>query len=322
MIDKNRPLYIFKYLLDNTDEEHPAIINDILAHLESKGIHATRKTVATDLAQLQDCGFDVVCNKSRQNKYFIGTRSLELAELKLIVDAVQAAKFISSSKSYALIEKLSALGSPFQADDLKRTLYVEGKPKTTNESVLYTVDILHHSIHHRKTVQFQYIEYTPRKEQALKHNGQVYKLSPYDLVWSNDRYYVFGWSDSHKKVVKFRVDRMVHVAESFIPFHEKPSDYSIEELSKQVFMMYEGSPQTIRLRCKNELMKTIIDKFGNDVVTEVLDDTCFQATVSVSVSPTFYSWIFTYGGNIEIVSPAPVAEEYAKRLETALNNMG
>ena len=87
-------------------------------------------------------------------------------------------------------------------------------------------------------------------------------------------------------------------------------------------MMYEGLPQTIRLRCKNELMKTIIDKFGNDVVTEVLDDTCFQATVSVSVSPTFYSWIFTYGGNIEIVSPAPVAEEYAKRLETALNNMG
>lgn len=107
MIDKNRPLYIFKYLLDNTDEEHPAIINDILAHLESKGIHATRKTVATDLAQLQDCGFDVVCNKSRQNKYFIGTRSLELAELKLIVDAVQAAKFISSSKSYALIERLN-----------------------------------------------------------------------------------------------------------------------------------------------------------------------------------------------------------------------
>lgn len=321
MIDKNRPLYIFKYLLDNTDEEHPAIINDIIAHLESKGIHATRKTIATDLAQLQDCGFDVVCNKSRQNKYFIGTRSLELAELKLIVDAVQAAKFISTSKSYALIEKLSALGSPFQAADLKRALYVEGKPKTTNEGVLYTVDTLHHSIHHKKAVQFQYIEYTPRKEQSLKHNGQVYKLSPYDLVWSNDRYYIFGWSDSHNKVVKFRVDRMVHVAESFIPYHEKPAGYNIEELSKQVFMMYEGTPQTITLRCKNELMKTIIDKFGNDAITEILDDTCFQATVAVSVSPTFYSWIFTYGGKIEIVSPALVAEEYSKMLETALDKM-
>lgn len=321
MTDKNRPLYIFKYLLDNTDEDHPAIINDVLAHLESKGIHATRKTIARDLVQLQDCGFDVVCNKSRQNKYFIGTRSLELAELKLIVDAVQAAKFISSSKSYALIEKLSAMGSPFQANDLKRALYVEGKPKTTNESVLYTVDILHHSIHHKKAVQFQYIEYTPRKEPSLKHNGQIYKLSPYDLVWSNDCYYAFGWSDSHNKVVKFRVDRMVHVAESFINYHKKPADYNIEEFSKQVFMMYEGLPQTIRLRCKNELMKIIIDKFGNGVVTEVLDDTCFQATVSVSVSPTFFSWIFTYGGKIEIVSPSSVAEEYSKMLETALNKM-
>ena len=310
MIDKNRPLYIFKYLLDNTDEEHPAIINDIIAHLESKGIHATRKTIATDLAQLQDCGFDVVCNKSRQNKYFIGSRSLELAELKLIVDAVQAAKFISSSKSYALIEKLSALGSPFQAADLKRTLYVEGKPKTTNESVLYTVDTLHHSIHHKKTVQFQYIEYTPRKEQSLKHNGQIYKLSPYDLVWSNDRYYIFGWSDSHNKVVKFRVDRMVHVAESFIPYHEKPADYSIEELSKQVFMMYEGTPQTITLRCKNELMKTIIDHFGEDVDVRPWGEFSFLLRADLAASPTFYGWVFGFGGKIRILGPDHIAEQY------------
>ena len=119
MADKNRPLHILKYLWDHTDEEHPAIITDILAHLESCGIHTNRKTVASDLVDLQDSGFDIVCNKSRQNQYFIGSRTLELAELKMIVDAVQAAKFISESKSVALIEKIE-----YEAGKIGKTIDV------------------------------------------------------------------------------------------------------------------------------------------------------------------------------------------------------
>lgn len=319
MIDKNRPLYIFKFLLDNTDEEHPAIINDILAHLEANGIHANRKTVAADLLQLQDCGFDVVCNKSRQNKYFIGTRNFELAELKMIVDAIQAAKFISHSKSFSLIEKLSKLGSPFQAEELKRRLYVEGKVKTTNESVYYTVDLLHHAVNHEKAVEFQYIEYTAEKKRVLKHDGVVYKFSPYDLVWDNDRYYVFGWSESHNKVVKFRIDRMVHTKESLMDFHKRPSEYNIETFCNQVFMMYDGEPCTVQLRCQNDMMKTIIDRFGDDVEINKMDDKSFTVAVEVSASPTFYSWIFTYGGRISILSPQKVVDEYKYRLQSSIN---
>jgi len=163
MANKNRPLYILKYLWDNTDEEHPAIITDILAHLERNGIHTNRKTVASDLADLQDSGFDIVFTKSRQNKYFIGNRTLELAELKMIVDAIQAAKFISENKSMALIEKVSALGSPHQSEQLKRRLYVEGKAKTTNETVNYTVDFLQAAINSKAAVEFQYIEYNAEK---------------------------------------------------------------------------------------------------------------------------------------------------------------
>lgn len=182
MAEKNRPLYVLKYLLDNTDEDHPAIITDILAYLETIGIHANRKTVASDLLELQDSGYDVICNMSRQNKYFIGSRSLELAELKTVVDAVQAAKFISPNKSLSLIDKLMTLASPYQAEELKRRLYVEGKVKTSNESVYYTVDLLHHAINHGKSVEFQYIGYTADKEKILKHDGAIYHFSPYDMV--------------------------------------------------------------------------------------------------------------------------------------------
>ena len=305
MAEKNRPLIIFRYLWDHTDEEHPAIIKDILTYLEEQGVYTNRKTVAKDLADLQDSGFDVVCNKSRQNQYFIGNRGLELAELKTIVDAVQAAKFISHAKSKSLIERLSTLGSPYQADQLKRNLYVDGKVKTNNEAVYYTVDLLHHAIQNCKVVAFQYIEYTQKRKKVLKHDGQRYHFSPYDLVWNNDAYYVFGWSDGnhHDKVVKFRVDRITNLTETELVFHRKPKDYNISKFCKQVFSMYDGEECTVTLRCENSVMKDVVDRFGEGVKTTPLDDSSFIAEVEVSVSQTFFAWVFALAGKIKIIEP-------------------
>lgn len=321
MADKNRPLHILKYLWDHTDEEHPAIITDILAHLEGCGIHTNRKTVASDLADLQDSGFDVVCNKSRQNQYFIGSRSLELAELKMIVDAIQAAKFISENKSIALIEKVSSLASPHQAEQLKRRLYVEGKAKTTNETVNYTVDLLQSAIQSQTAVEFQYIEYTPRKEKVLKYDGYVYRFSPYDLVWNNDSYYVFGWNEKHKNIIKFRVDRMYRPKLSSVEYHLRPDDYDIQEYCEQVFMMYDGKRSVVKLKCDNSLMKAIVDRFGEDVETHLHDDKSFILTAEIAASPTFFSWVFNYCGKIQILEPQSVKEEYQARVKEAYNNI-
>ena len=319
MINKSRALYIFKYLWDHTDEEHPATTADIIQYLASIGISTTRKTVAEDAAELQNSGFDVICNRSRQNEFFIGSRHLELAELKLLVDAVRAAKFISPKKSKELIGKVTELASPYQSDALKRSLFVDGKVKTSNESVYYAVDTLHEAIQKQKTVAFRYIEYTPQKKKAYKHGGQVYLLSPYDMVWCNDAYYVCGFSERHGKVVTFRIDRMHRPALSEQPYHPKPEGYNISEYCRQVFSMYDGARCTVKLKCENDLMDDIIDRFGEQVQTAIFDSDHFTATVEVSVSPTFYAWIFTYGGQIEILSPVSVKQEYAEQLQTALN---
>ena len=318
MADKNRPLHILKYLWDHTDEEHPATIVEILSHLESSGIHTNRKTVASDLQALQESGFDLIHSRSRQNRYFIGSRRFELAELKMIIDAIQAAKFISQSKSLTLIDKVSTLASPYQAEQLRRRLYVEGKAKTTNEQVHYIVDILHTAIQRERTVEFQYIEYMPNKKKSLKHDGQVYRLSPYDLVWNNDSYYIFGWSESHGKVVKFRVDRMHQHSESNKAYYPRPEEYDIEDICEQVFMMYDGKPCTVTLRCANEVMKAIADRFGEDVKTAIMDEGHFSAEVEVSASPTFYSWLFTYGGKLQILSPQSVKDEYIRQIRDVL----
>jgi len=219
-LQKSRLMFLMELLNRETDEEHPITIAEIIDRLKTEGFSANRHTIAGDLNTLtahgidvvcnksRQNGFDVVCNKSRQSQYFIGDRHFELPELMMLVDAVQAARFVPAKQSKALIAKLSALTSVHQADRLNRQLYVDKHVKSVNEKVLYTVDLLHATIHDGKQVTFQYFEYTVTKKKVLKHGGQVYQFSPYALLWNNDSYYALGFSESHGKVVKFRVDRM------------------------------------------------------------------------------------------------------------------
>ena len=313
-----RILELLRFLYERTDENHPAIITELLAYLESHGIHANRKTVAADIRDLQEAGWDIICNRSRQNQYFIGDRGLELAELKLIIDAVQAARFISPHKTEAIVEKLTQMAGPSDREELHRRLFVQGKAKTTNEAVLYTIDLLHTAIRQRQAVEFQYLEYTSQKEKVPKHGGQFYCLSPYDLVWDSDRYYVVGWSESHGKVAKFRVDRMLRPDLSQKEFHTPPADYDVEVYFRQVFQMYDGEPCQVTLRCAGNLMKQVIDRFGEDVLTRDLGDGAFEAEVFLSASPTFYAWVFTFGGDIQITAPETIREQYRQMLQNCL----
>jgi len=314
---KNRALYILKYLSEQSDQEHPKTVYDIQAFLSENGISADRKTIPKDIEQLQNAGYDAISNSGHPNQYFMVVRDFDLSELKMLVDAVQAARFISKRKSGPLIRKLTALASPYEAKELKRQLYVEGRVKTSNEQVFYAVDMLYTAINKRKQVTFQYQEYGPDKKKTLKHGGQKYVLSPYDLVWSNDSYYVFGFSESHGKVVKFRVDRMYKPSVTDGAAAPRPADYDIAATCRQAFMMYDGGTETVRLYCENDMMKTIIDRFGEQVQTEQADPGYFMATVTVAPGPTFFSWIFNYAGKLRIISPQNVADAYRAHLKRA-----
>lgn len=206
------------------------------------------------------------------------------------------------------------MASPYQAGELNRQLYIDGRVKTTNENVYYIVDLLYTAINEKRQINFKYYEYTAEKKKVFKHKGQVYVFSPYDLVWSNDSYYVFGFSESHEKVAKFRVDRIYKPTISAVPAVSKPTDYDIAGFCKQVFMMYDGEPCTVELLCENTLMKSILDHFGDEVETQVIDCGHFKVTVNVSASPTFFAWIFTYAEKIQILSPQKVIAEYKKHL--------
>lgn len=307
---KSRILYVMLYLQETTDELHRASIIDIQQHLFEHGINAERHTIINDLAQLQESGMDIICERGKKNHYYIGERHFELAELKLLVDAIQASKFISTNKSKKMIAKLSALASIYQADDLNRQLYVEKLVKSKNEKILYVVDFLHAAIRKKIQVEFKYYEYDQNKMKVFKHDGQVYYFSPYAMIWNSDNYYVIGYSKSHGKTVKFRVDRIADPKEMQIPIVAKPKKFDLAVYSKSVFQMYDEEIHEVELLCENELMKAIIDRFGEDVPTQVVDNLHFIARVTVSSSNTFCGWVFSFGGRMKIISPFTVLDKF------------
>lgn len=310
MAVKDRTLYILKYLWENADEEHPASTADILTALAEVGINVNQRTIASDIEQLQEFGMDVIRIKSSPNKYFIGTRVLELPELKLLVDAVESSRFISAKKSHELVKKLCSLTSTHEAASLNRHLYVDGRVKSDNTALYYTVDLIHQAINSDRRIQFRYIEYTAENRKIHKHKGYVYELSPYALLWHNDCYYVLGCSEKHTKITKFRVDRIDSALITNTAAVRKPSGFDPVEYLKNIFSMYDSEMQSVRLKCDADMMKVIIDRFGYGVSTHTADDGGFFADVRASVSPTFFGLVFGFGGKIRIVQPQEIVDDY------------
>jgi predicted DNA-binding transcriptional regulator YafY len=305
---QNGLLLLRQYLYERTDEQHPASVADILAFWQEHGIQAGRKSVYTDIELLQNAGMDIVCVKSSQNRYFVGQRLFELPELKLLVDAVESSRFITEKKSTALIKKLGHLTSTAQAEQLNRRIYMGGTPKPENEGIYYNVDTIHNAVQKKQQITFRYFEYTPKKEKILKHDGYKYRFSPYAMIWNRDCYYAVGWSEKHGKIAQFRVDRMTAV-EPLEQTAVQTPDFDPAEYVRKVFGMYPDNLCTVELLCDNEVMRSVIDRFGENVQTETVDEQHFRATVEVAPSPPFFSWVFTFSGKIRIVSPAAVLEE-------------
>ncbi len=253
----------------------------------------------------------MVTVRGTQNKYFIGARDFELPEVRLLMDAVCASKFITPAKSETLIEKLGTLASIHQAKALDHRLYA-GRIKPVNERVYYSAEVIRQAIAAHRQITFQYYEYTPDKEKILKHNGRIYRFSPYDLIWNEDRYYTLGFSENHNKVISFRIDRICNIEETDRKAVEKPRDYSITAYGSKVFDMFDGEEVEIILSCTNNMMKVIIDRFGEDVETWRTDEEHFSVKTSVYVSPTFFGWVFQFCGKIRIIAPTEITRRYAE----------
>lgn len=319
--NKQRLLRLLKYLYQNTDEEHPVSTNELVDIFTDANANATRKTIKDDIDVLVEEGYDIVTNKSYYHSFFMGGREFELPELKLLIDAVSSSQFITKEKSAVLIEKISNLTSRFEAEKLVRHIYFADKLKSSNSGIYYIVDQITDSINVEKKVQFQYYDYTVDKNKILRHDGEIYTVSPYALIWDDNHYYMVGYFDKRGDVNVFRVDRIKDLRIIDECAHPMPDTFDIDDFAQQVFNMFSGEKQEIILECHKEQMKSIIDRFGEDVATWRVSQDYFRVKVSVCISQTFYGWVFKFAGKIKIVSPSNVVEDYKTMLEKALNHL-
>lgn len=298
-----RIIELLRFLYQQTDEAHAVTVSEMIEYLKSKGIPSVRQTVYTDLEALDAAGIDIVQIKSTQNRYFIGSRIFEYPELKMLVDAVASSKVISAKKSQALIQKLGQLTSIQQAEQLQRLASLSSRVKPHNEKVYYIIDSIQTAILDQYQISFQYYEYTPEKKKILKHDGYRYILDPYALEWKNDHYYLIGYSHKHKGIAHFRVDRLTSVEPLDSKFQPMPDFDVAAYTNKMVDMFAAEHTEQVKLLCSNELMRVIIDHYGEDIEISPYDDTHFTVIIEVNPSGTFYGWVFKFMGKIRILSP-------------------
>ena len=318
---KLKMLYLVKILTENTDDEHSLDQSEISNMLAQYGVGLGRKTLYMDLEELRKFGVDVISEKQKDNRvlYHVGSRRFELPELKLLVDSVQSAKFLSEKKSRELIRKIESLGSRYEAKYLHRQVYIAGRIKSMNESIYYNVDILHDAINSDKQIRFHYYQWNVKKKMELRHNGEEYQVSPWGLMWDDENYYLVAFDAEDKCIKHFRVDKMLNITftEEKRLGSKEFKDFDLPKYTKSLFGMFSGEMTSVTLEGRNDLVGVVIDRFGKDISIVPRGEDHFQAQVNIAISRQFLGWMFAIGDGLRITAPENVValmKEEAKKL--------
>ena len=308
---KLRPIYLIDILKERTDEDHYLTTSQLCAILKNEyGIETHRTTIKSDIEMLQQAGIGIQAVRSTQNQYNFIERDFDTAELKLLIDAVQSAKFMTKTKSDQLVTKLTALAGVNKARELKRNLVVRNKLE--NEQILMIVDAINDAINQRRKIRFQKVEYNVKKERVLHHGGETYTFSPYSLVWDGDFYYVVGFSEKYQSVGSHRVDRIYQrpeiIEDAIVP---PPLGFDVNKYINTTFRMYNAPRREVELVCDNGLMDAIIDR---DVETYACDQQNFRVIAEVAIGKVFFNWIFGFEGKVKIKAPEDVRQKYIEKV--------
>ncbi len=318
---KQKLLQIAKYLMEHTDEHHAVSTPQLIAHLNSLGIKAERKSIYNDIDTLNEFGMDIIRSDEHRGGYMLASRPFELAEVKLLVDLVQSSKFITEKKSRELIGKLETLVSRYDAKAMGRQVEIIGRSKTHNENIYYNVDMIHTAISQNVKVRFQYFDWDMHKNMQLRHEGAFYEVSPWKLTWDDENYYLIAFDEKAEKMKHYRVDKMqnVTVTERARAGRQVFDEMDMPEYDKKTFGMFAGEEKTVRLRCHTSMIGVMVDTFGMDVSIRPDGEEYVMVRMDVAVSPQFFGWLTGLGTRVQIVTPEEVKEEYKEYLKNIVS---
>lgn len=317
---KQKLLYIAKYLMEHTDEAHAVSTPKLIEYLNSQGIKAERKSIYNDIETLNDFGMDIIRSDAHRGGYMLASREFELAEVKLLIDLVQSSKFITEKKSRELIKKLEGQVSKYDAKAMQRQVQIIGRSKTLNENIYYNVDMIHSAISQNVKIRFRYFEWDIQKNMKLRHEGAFYEVSPWKLTWDDENYYLMAFDEAAGVIKHYRVDKMLDVS---LTEQERVGKETVEKIdmgtyAKKTFGMFAGEEKTVRLLCQNSMIGVIVDEFGTEVAIRKEDEERVVARMDVAVSSQFFGWLAGLGDRVELVAPADVREAYVSYLTNVI----
>ena len=319
---KYKLYHIIEYFKKYTDEEHTVSVSELIDYLSGLGITAERKSIYRDIQAMEELGYEIIQVHDKRFTYYLAEREFETAEVRTLVDAVASSRFITKKKSSELIKKLETLTNVHNAKRLNAQVFVANRIKASNESIYYNVDAIHNAIADNSRITFLYFDWDKTKHRVYRHDGKVYDVSPWALVWNNENYYLVAYDASAGELRHYRVDRMMSIAETNKPRQGREAyrDADTAQYTRKFFGMYDGDITEITLNCSESITNAVVDMFGTDVKFEPQPDgKTFNVTVEVAVSPVFLSWVFMLGDKIKIVSPNSVKSQLVSMAESVVD---
>jgi predicted DNA-binding transcriptional regulator YafY len=318
---KLKLLYLLDILEKESDEEHPIPMPELEKKLEARGVSAERKSIVRDLKTLEDFGYEISPYESNRKGYYLMHRSFDTSELRFLIDAVLSSRCITAKKSTELIEKLETLTSMHLADQLRKNRDIDERIKCSNEEFYYNIDKINRAINEDKKITFQYYEYNRNKERVLRREGHVYTLSPYDLVWNEDFYYLIGVHDNKPDFTHYRIDRMhdINIQEdgrrNLEEVMKMGGILNTSSYMKKTFRMYGGDTTTVEIRFSYDLINVVIDRFGEEALIRPMDDEHFKLIAEVNAGEGFLAWMLQFGEKAQIVYPRELRDRLVEKID-------
>lgn len=312
---------IMEILNQETDEDHPIKCAELCDRLNSIGISSNKQTLGRDIRSLNDYGYEVMTKMIGHEKaFYIYDRGFSVPELKILIDAVQAASFVTEKKTEELIDKLAALGGSYKADILKSNIVKFNTRKHSNEKVYYTVNFLEEAIQRKKQVSFKYFDLDENGGRVFRRDGEQYFTEPVALVFNEDNYYLIGYNAKHENTTNYRVDRIdsVTILNEAISEEAGKMKNKVARYTQSAFKMFDGQQEKVTLRFEDKLIGAVYDKFGEDIKMKRFDEHTIETTVQIRVAPTFWGWIFQFGDMMHIDDPIELKDKYISMMKEFL----
>ncbi len=308
-------VFILEILKQESDMDKPMSTTVLLDKLKARGIALDRRVLYAAINYLNSQGYEIMCERKQQNQYYILDRQFDIPELRILMDAVQAASFISPNKTNELLDKIASLGGQYHKAFLLSNNNYFDTLKHNNNQIYYSVDAIENAFNNNNQIQFRYFDFDYLGNRQYRKEGSYYIVNPLATLYTNDNYYLVCYNAKYNTYTKYRIDRMDSV--TVLQQCREPSllldNFNMDTYRKKHFGMFTGTEVAVKLQFDKEITDVIFDKFGDSTSITASGDK-LTAVVAVAVSEQFFGFLAGLGTKISIVAPASTVAEYKAHL--------